>query len=655
MPHPPRPRLRRLLVLVTGVTTAAALSLGGATAANAAGNERFPAAKPSWAKSANDAGAAAADTTVEGEVFLDLKDQAGAESFAKSVSTPGSKTYGKYLSANAWIDRFSPSKSDFAAVVKGLKDAGFTITGSPKSRLFVVFRGPATTVDAAFAASLHRYRYRGRTLVAPSKTPDVPKAIASRISGIVLDQGRLLTRPSLAKPSVGAADAPSDTTPVALKDACSDYYGQNSLTLPEAYGRTSFPTEICGYTGNQFREAYDVPSGADGKGQTVAIIDAYASPTIVQDVTRLSVSRQQRPLTTYTQRVPSKFYDQAACGGPSGWQGEQTLDVQAVHNIAPNAGVLYVGGFNCGGGIDVALADILDNDRASIVTNSYGLTGEPPLYQVQGYENQHLQAVGEGIGLYYSSGDDGDVAAETGTPQPSYFASSPYVTSVGGSTLGIAKDGSVALETGWGTHRVGVVKDTATGAVGYAGPLPGAFRFGAGGGISTVFDQPWYQKGVVPSAYSTSRRVSPDISADADPYTGEVIGISPIVDDTTLKTGAFEEQTYGGTSLASPLFAAEVALVQQASKARLGFANPVLYGAYRKDHSVVRDVKSVQSAFAFTSPGAPTATPAVPAQTYLITNDLDTSLTTRNGYDDVTGLGSLSLDQLKRVAKTANR
>lgn len=638
---------RRLLSVSLGLVTAAALSFAGASAAGASTSHSFPGAKPTWAKSSADAGAAPADTTVEGEIMLDLRDPAGAAALAKRVSDPASASYRKYVSADAWIARFSPTKSDYAQVVAALKASGITVVGTPKSRLFVVFRGPATAMDAAFQAALHRYHYRGHVLVAPSRTPNVPARFGSRVSGIVLDQGRTLTRPQVTgatKPETGAQKAPKASSPASIPAPCSDYYGQNTAKLPAAYGKTVFPTFICGYNGAQLREAYGVPQGADGRGQTVAIIDAYASPSIVSDVNRLSTSRGDRPLTTYTQKVPSTFYDEALCGGPSGWQGEQTLDVQAVHNIASRAGVFYEGGFNCGGGIDVALSDVLDNQRADIVTNSYGDAGEPPLYAVKAEENQHLQAAAEGIGLYYSSGDSGDETVNGLPAQPDYFATSPWVTGVGGTTLGVAKNGSVALQTGWGTSIDPVVKDSTTGALGYGEPLPGDFVFGAGGGASGLFTQPWYQRGVVPASIAGGERTAPDVSADADPYTGEVIGISPVDDAKYPAVGSYTEETYGGTSLASPLFAATVALSQQASGARVGFLNPTLYAKYRSNPSIIRDVKPAPgSAFAYTS--------AKSGNTFLVTNDTDSSLKTRSGYDTDTGLGSPTLSQLTRVVR----
>jgi subtilase family serine protease len=480
-----------------------------------------------------------------------------------------------------------------------------------------------------------------------------------------LDQGRLLTRPDSVTPDAGSSTAsPASASPnraVPTTAECSTYYGEHQAKLPRAYGKTVFNTYICGYVPAQLRSAYGVSSSnptvlsadrsagtLDGSGQTVAIIDAYASPTIHQDVNTYSARRGEPALAKFSQIKPKKFYDQALCQEPSGWQGEQTLDVEAVHGIAPAAGVLYVGGFNCGGGIDVALSQILDNRLATIVSNSYGDVGEDvPADAIMGQENQHLQAVAEGIGLYYSSGDYGDEAATLGTPEPDYEASSPWVTSVGGTSTGIAEDGSVAVETGWGSHRIQVVNgrygnvDPTTGKVTYENP-PGDFRFGAGGGRSTIFAQPAYQKGIVPWTLSHGMRVSPDIAADADPYTGMLIGLRPIVDDTTLETGDYTEEAIGGTSLASPLVAAQMALVQQAIGQTIGFANPALYALHEAVPSVPRDVVgSAPFPLAFTS--------EVTGSTYLVTGNRDTSLKVRPKYDDVTGLGAIDFAFLRRA------
>ncbi|NEM92428.1 S53 family peptidase [Galbitalea soli] len=651
---------RRAAAVIAIAASVVGLSLTGALPASAASSRvSYHDSVPSWAKSANDSGTPAADTSVEGEIYLPLRKATVAKALAIAISTPGTSSYRKTLSPSDFFSRFSPRQSDLDAVVTYLKNAGLTITAVPKSRLYVVFRGSADAVNAALATSLHNYRYAGHTLLGPSKAPSLPASVASKVSGISVDQSRLLTRPDLVKrggsasataSSVQAKTAAPKATPV-VDAPCSTYIGEHTVTVPEAYGSTSFPTFNCGYTPAQLRSAYGLKAlsaaGVNGTGQTVAITDAYASPSIVRDVNTYSKALGEPTLRPgqYTQIVPksSDFKDQAACGFPSGWQGEQTLDVEAVHGLAPGANILYVGGFNCGGGLDVATSTILDNKLATIVSNSWGNIGEAvPQDVLEGETNLHIQAAAEGIGLYFSSGDNGDEVADLGIVSPDYPASSPFVTSVGGTSLGIDKNGKISFETGWGDALDKIVKDS-TGALSYSTPLPGAlFGGGAGGGASAYFTEPTYQKGVVPSSLSGGFRVSPDISALADPYTGFSIGIRPIVDDTTLRTGAFENDTYGGTSLASPLVAAQMAIVQQATHHTIGFANPTLYGLDKVAPSLFRDVVPNTQALVYTS--------AYSGNSYLVSLGNDTSLTTTKGYDDVTGIGGLTFGALTAMA-----
>ncbi|MEP6842064.1 MAG: S8 family serine peptidase, partial [Pseudolysinimonas sp.] len=306
------------------------------------------------------------------------------------------------------------------------------------------------------------------------------------------------------------------------------------------------------------------------------------------------------------------------------------------------AKILYVGGFNCGGGLDVAMSKILDGNLANIVSNSYGNLGEDVGADViAGETNLQLQAAGEGIGLYFSSGDSGDETPNGLTPQPDFPASSPWVTAVGGTSLGIDKNGKIAMETGWGDTLDKIVVDpTDSTKTVYSAPLPGTiFGGGAGGGRSNVFAQPSYQRFAVPSALAQGNRVVPDIAALADPYTGFLIGITPINDDLS-HAGPYENETYGGTSLASPLTAAMIALVQQSTHSTIGFANPTLYAIDRVLPWSFRDVKPPSSplALAYTSKNS--------GNSYLITLNTDTSLTTAVKYDDVTGIGGVSFSLL---------
>jgi subtilase family serine protease len=638
------------------------MSFVGAGSASAADRTTFAGSKPAWAVTANDAGTPAADTSIEGEVYLPLRNEAAAETLATAVSSPLSPLYRHPLAPDAWIARFAPSKADSNSLVNYLKSQGVTIISVPKSREYVVFRGTADQLNSIFDANLKTYNYGGRQLVAPSTAPSLPTAVGSLVSAVSIDQGRFLTHPdSIAQGDIPQAAgpqsfakqaAPSDTPVIAAP--CSSYIGQNTATVPPAYGKTTVDTNNCGYTAAQLRSAYGVQTLANahvnGAGQTVAIIDAYSSPKIVQDVNTFSANAGEPLLKAgqYSQIVPpvNSFADQEACGEPSGWQTEQTLDVESVHGVASGANILYVGGYNCGGGIDIAMSTIVDNKLANIVSNSYSDATEAlPTDVLAGEHDLYVQAAGEGIGEYFSSGDDGDLTDLGESPQPSYPTTDPDVTGVGGTSLGIGRTGNIVFETGWGDQFDQIVSTNGTNS--YIDPLPGSlFAGGAGGGTSSVFAEPSYQKGIVPNALSGGFRVSPDISADADPYTGYMIGYRPILDDTNpTAVGDYQTVTYGGTSLASPLVAAQIAIVQQATHSVIGFANPTLYGLDRIAPSSFRDVKHANPLIALAYDSK------VSGHSWLITLDRDTSLTTATGYDNVTGIGGLTYGLLTLLAQ----
>lgn len=656
---------RRTGALVTGVAAAALLVLGLAPSADAAsgaptqpGDVAFPNSVPAWATPAADAGPTPADTTVEGEVYLPLRDEQAAQALATAVSTPGNPQYGQFLSAQQWINQFAPTHKDFNAVEQYLTQSGLTIYATPKSRQYIVFRGPASAVGPAFGTTLHEYHFSGGLQHAPSSTPTLPDSIGSAVAGLSIDSSRSLTRPTDRTP-IGSEPTGAPKTGAAAPRAlttlphytCSSYYAEHSGTTPKAYGRTQFPTFVCGYLPDQLRSGYGlnklITAGNDGTGQRIAIIDAYASPTIQQDTNDYMRTVGSPLLTNFRQILPSSYVDVAACAGQAAWQSEETLDVESAHSIAPGAGILYVGGFNCGGGLDIAMSEVLDNQLADIVSNSYGNLGEAvPGSVLTGEQNLQLQAAAEGIGLYFSSGDSGDESMNLGYTSPDFPASSPFVTAVGGTSKAIGADGATEFNTGWG-ELLDQITVNKSGKLALADPPPGTlWGGGAGGGTSAVFAQPDYQRGVVPPALAdatdgTPSRVVPDVAALADPYTGFQIALRPIDDSTCQPDGQCQQgplvyETYGGTSLASPITAAQMAIVQQVTGRTIGFANPALYAASQVP-GVFSDV---------VTPAQPVAlayTSARSGNDYLVTLDQDTSLQTAPGYDDVTGLGELSV------------
>jgi subtilase family serine protease len=364
----------------------------------------------------------------------------------------------------------------------------------------------------------------------------------------------------------------------------------------------TYPWAPQGYTPPMLRGAYgtsdSVASGLDGSGQTVAIIDAYASPTIFQDAQTYSSIND--PAHVLRQ---SQFHQIVAPGtfnrpenkkqDPQGWYGEETLDVEAVHGMAPGANILYVGAPNNYQDLDAALNHVVDQHLANIVTNSYGWIGDTlPAGYIKPYEQTIEQGAAEGIGIYFSSGDFGDNSLLFGiAPTANWPASSPFVTAVGGTSLGVGSGDTYVGETGWSTAKQ---------TLHYSNGNPdhwGAetFVYGGGGGPSHVFAAPWYQAGV---STDNGMRTTPDISMVGDPNTGFLEGQTQYFPDGSCGGGAttcYGEYRIGGTSLSSPLLAGVIAIVDQeralGGKPALGFANPAIYAAYAQNDGAFHDVQ----------------------------------------------------------------
>jgi subtilase family serine protease len=408
-----------------------------------------------------------------------------------------------------------------------------------------------------------------------------------------------------------------------------------------------------------------------GKGQTVAIVDAYASPTIRADANQFATTVGDQPFAAgqFKQYQAGPF----SLAGPNqcdaaGWYGEETLDVESVHGQAPDANVRYVAAGSCTDS-DLANAEaaIVDTDLASIVSNSYG---EPASYSTINATYDLIFQVGalEGIGFMFSSGDSGYEGPGEDPISPAdqvdYPTSSPYVTSVGGTSLAVSSSKTYQWETSWGTildPLIHLKNGTKKWQYTPPGKYPAGYGGSGGGGVSTEYSQPSYQAGVVPNSLatklpdgttsSTPMRVVPDVSALADPSTGMLVGQTTLQPDG--KTYAFSLSRIGGTSVACPTFAGIEADAQQAAGGALGFANPSIYYldthfAYGSSNAAYNDVTDhplgpgylAMVRNNYTDP----YTKQGPLLTYLRTLGLNgegaDKLRAVTGYDDATGVGS---------------
>ncbi|MEV5505056.1 S53 family peptidase [Streptomyces orinoci] len=638
-------RMRAGLSLAAALPlVAGALALTAPTAGADSGphdRQSLAGTKPAWATARADRGAAPESKEISARVYLAGRDAKGLADYARAVSDPKSPHYGKYLTAKQAKSRFAPTKDQIAKVTAWLKSSGLKVTGSNDHYISVT--GDAAAVKKAFGAELHKYAKDGKTLVAPAKTASVPASLDGAVLTVTgLNNAPKLNRPADTLPGPGKAFVNSGPF--------STYYGSKvDKDLPPAYGSQA-PYAIRGYTGKQLRAAYGAKSFT-GKGATIAITDAYASPTIVKDAQEYAKRNGDKPYRKgqLSQVLPSDYTQTGpdACDA-SGWYGEETLDVEAAHAVAPDANIVYVGGASCQDpDLMDALNKVVDNRLADVVSNSWSsIESQETPDAAAAYDHLFQTGAVEGIGFYFSSGDDGDNAAKYGQKTIDSPANSAWATSVGGTSLAVGKGDKYLWETGWGTHKASLSKDGQNWE-----NLPGAFNGGAGGGTSTLVEQPFYQRGVVPDALSKINgstkpmRVAPDISAIGDPNTGFLVGQTQTFPDKSVKYG---EYRIGGTSLSCPVIAAIQVLAQQARHGvPLGFANPAIYDRYGTSayHDVTdHPLGKGQSIGVVRRDFANGADAKDGVLTSLRTFGNDSSLSATVGYDNVTGVGSPGAD-----------
>jgi subtilase family serine protease len=611
---------------------------------------------------------------VTARVYLAGRNPAGLAAYAAGVSDPTSKEYRKFLTSRQERRRFGPSGAQVAAVRGWLSSAGLRVTAV--TRHYITATGSAPAAQAAFETRLARYRGPGGTVaLAPAAALSVPASVRADVLTVTgLDTAPDIMQPAQAGLPRGRGAPAQVPSAFYTAQPCSGYYGQRTATgTPTAYGQ-HVPWAVCGYTPEQLRSAYGLSAGsATGKGVTVAVVDAYTSPTIAADVRTYARAEKFPGLgSELRQQDAAKFDDQSECDQPS-WSEEESLDIEAVHTMAPGANIEYVGATDCTfGPLMDALSSIVDNQLADIVTNSW--TGPEDGLDTAtrtAFDQVFEQGATEGISFDFASGDCGYNDPGTGCggaelssePRANYPSTSPWVTAVGGTSLAIGRRGGYQWETGWGDMVVPQHGRSWKNAP--PGRYPGDYAYGAGGGTSVFYRQPAWQAGIVPAKLAsrsprgqegTQRmREIPDVALDADPATGFQYG-----ETFRLRGGktGFMLSRIGGTSLSSPLFAGlEADAAQQAGTSQLGFVNPDLYSLAKTGafHDVTDSPLGAGHRVALArNEWVHSATGTGGTQTSLYTLGTDgtgtEALHATKGYDAVTGLGSPAAPFIRDLA-----
>jgi kumamolisin len=434
------------------------------------------------------------------------------------------------LSRAELAERFGAAPADVAAVRQAVVAVGGDVLEVDPASRRVRVAGPAGTLSTLFGTSLQRarstaptgvgqveHRFRQGSLSLPAELGDVVVAV------------------------LGLDDRPQARTNLHVAAAAA----------------TS-------YTPLQLATIYDMPSGTDGSGQTLAIIElggGFGSADLSTYFGGLGIA---------TPAVRAVGVDGAANvpdQDPTGADGEVLLDIEVAGAIAPKASlVVYFAPNTDAGFLDAISAATQASPTPTAMSISWGQSEDAWTAQARtAMDAAFADAAALGVTVTAAAGDNGSADAVTdGKVHVDFPASSPHVLACGGTSLRAnPTTGAVTSETVWNDGSSG-----------------GA----TGGGVSDAFARPsWQAKAGVPArSGGHAGRGVPDVSAVADPQTGYQVYVDG------------KSAVYGGTSAVAPLWAAMVCRFAQSTGTKAGLLQPRLYAGAAKGRTATgfRDITS---------------------------------------------------------------
>jgi kumamolisin len=425
-----------------------------------------------------------------------------------------------YMSREEFAANYGANPDDIAKIEAFAQQHNLTTVEISQPRRTVVLGGTIAALSAAFGVSLSNYEhsegnFRGRT---------GPIYIPQNLSGVVQGVFGFDNRPQ-ARPHFRS-------------------HKQHRRPNP------SQPASPSGYTPLQVAQLYNFPTGLDGAGQCIGILE-FGGGFNTGD---LNTYFQQLSLSTPS--VTAVSVDGVANQPAPGQDSPDTevmLDIEMSGALAPGAKVaVYFSNFTEQGWVDAITTAVHDDvNKPSVLSVSWGYPEGQLIWSaaaIQAVNEAFQAAAAMGVTVCCATGDDGSRdQVDDGLAHCDFPCTSAYVLACGGTTLQ-SSGTSITSETVWND-----------------GPNGGA----TGGGISDSIDLPtWQANAHVPPSVNPGGRIGrgvPDVAANADPETGYQI----------LADG--EQGVVGGTSAAAPLWAGLIALVNQKLGTPVGFLNPLLY------------------------------------------------------------------------------
>jgi uncharacterized protein (TIGR03437 family) len=541
---------------------------------------------------------------------LSAAQQADLNTLLAHQQDPASPDFHHWLTPEQYGARFGASQADIDKLAAWLRLHGLTVKSTGRGLTSIAFGGSAGQIERAFGVQIHHYQVNGELRYANTANPTVPAAfqgLVTSVSGL----HDFHMQPRLKPSKIRSLTQPRNTS-----------RGQHAVV----------PDDIA--------TIYDITplytAGSNGTGQKIAIAGQ----------TQLPLSDIEKYRSTFGLSVndPTVMLVPGTTD-PGISQGDLTeadLDVEVSGAVARDATVLFVYSEN----VEDAFQYIIDQDLAPFLSISYGGCELQNGVSVGVYEQQLvLQANAEGMTVFGPGGDNAatDCAGDGNAPgtYPDNFSLSvdlpaavPQVTAVGGLEFNEgAGDYWSATNTAAGASALSYIPEMV-----WNDSVIDNTPSGGGGGISVLFDKPWWQAGLgVPA---DGLRDVPDVSLaaalDHDPY--------------IIFSGGVEYEV-GGTSVSTPEFAAMALLVGQyqmsngyQTSAALGQINPVLYA-----------LQPVAGVFHDTTVGNNLVFPCM-AQIGCAFPSIGYNAGT--GYDPASGLGSVDLTNMAKawhaatVAKT---
>ena len=667
--------------LVPLVIAGAALAAGNAQANNGI-NYSVAQNTPGFIKHATDLGALDPTQTMAVTVWLKLRNTNQLDQLAKQQHTKGNANYHQWIDQAAFNATYAPTAQEVKSFENFATAHGLSILYAPGDNAYVKVSGTVASIEKAFHTQIDSFRYNGQTYFSNTGNPSINDASGAQVDAIS-GMDNFGFNPDVA--SAATADG-AQAQPVAVGSSPNGLFFESQCfrgtetqtftagTTSATYTGNRYGADIsnstlghlapCGYQPSEMHTAYGMnglyAAGLTGSGQTVVITDAFGDATIESDANVFSQLYGLPALDSSNFQIVSapgslNHPTVSVFGNPAGWAVEISIDVEWVHAMAPGAKIVLVVSPNNGSDLDEAINFAVVHHYGNTITNSWAGVegfGNPAQFN---RDNRILEeAAVQGIDVNFSSGDSGDYAQAVGFNTVSFPASSPFATAVGGTSLALNTDDTIAFQTGWGTNLTRIANRVSQGSSPSNPPLSLGFLFGAGGGPSLTFAKPDFQQNL-----PGTKRLLPDVAMLADPETG--------VEIIETVNGQLTVAVYGGTSVASPMFSGIMAIAAQKAGHALGQAAPLMYGLASANDTTkaIYDVTDYGSASnvtgTITTPSLTTsysadelASPLDGTTSYysalynspfstrwfVLTFGTDSSLTTGPGWDDVTGVGT---------------